>query len=103
MTDSDKLNNVPEDEDEITVVTLTDDDGVEKEFEVLGTLEDGGKLYYALAPADEDTDEYYLFVEGKDENGETFLSTVDDDEEFDRIADIFDDEFFSETDYDAEP
>ena len=103
MAESDKLNQLPVVEEEITVVTLTDDDGVDKDFEVLGTLEDGGKLYYALAPADEDTDEYYLFVEEKDENGETFLSTVDDDEEFDRIADIFDDEFFSETDYDAEP
>lgn len=97
---ADEKNTAPQDE-EIEVVTLTDEEGTETEFEVLGTLEDGGKLYYALAPLAEEAEEYYLFVASKDENGEDILSTVEDDEEFDRIADIFEDEFFSETDYDA--
>jgi hypothetical protein len=30
---------------------------------------------------------------GVDEDGEDILETIEDDEEFDRIADIFDDEF----------
>lgn len=90
-----------EDGDYVDIVTLTDDDGVETEFEVVGTLEDGGKLYYALAPLDDENGEFYVFVASKDENGEDILSTVDDDEEFDRIADIFEDELFSEADYDA--
>ena len=34
--------------DEIDVVTLTDEEGNETEFEVIGTIENGGKLYYAL-------------------------------------------------------
>ena len=38
----------------------------------------------------------------KDENGEDVLSTIDDDEEFDLVADAFDDAVFSEVDYDAE-
>jgi len=88
--------------DEIDVVTLTDEEGNETEFEVIGTIENGGKLYYALAPLAEDNEEYYIFISTKDENGEEILSTVEDDEEFDRIADIFEDEFFSEADYDAE-
>ena len=38
----------------------------------------------------------------KDENGEEFLITIEDDEEFDKAADAFEDEFMSEIDYDAE-
>ncbi len=38
----------------------------------------------------------------KDENGEEILVSIEDDEEFDRIADIFDDEF-ADIDYDMEP
>ena len=34
-------------------------------------------------------------------NGEDFLVTIDDDEEFDRIADFFEDELFGEIDYDG--
>ena len=37
----------------------------------------------------------------QDEDGEDILVTIDDDDEFDRIADIFDDELFGEVDYDA--
>ena len=98
---ADEKNTEPLNDEKIDVVTLTDEDGTETEFEVLGTVEDGGKLYYALTPLKEETEEYYLFVASQDENGDDILSTVDDDEEFDRIADIFEDEFFSETDYDA--
>ena len=38
----------------------------------------------------------------KDENGEEILVSIEDDEEFDRIADIFDDEF-ADIDSDMEP
>lgn len=93
---------IEEDGEYIDVVTLTDEDGNDAEFEVVGTLEDGGKVYYALAPLENEDGEFFVFVLIKDENGEDILSTVDDDEEFDRIADIFEDEFFSEADYDQE-
>ena len=36
----------------------------------------------------------------KDEDGEDILVTVDDDDEFDRVSDIFEDEFFSDIDHD---
>ena len=88
--------------DYVDIVTLTDDEGNDTEFEVVGTLEDGGKLYYALAPLENEDGEFYVFVASKDENGDDILSTVDDDEEFDRIADIFEDELFSEADYDVQ-
>ena len=83
-------------------IKITDDEGNDTEFEVVGTLEDGGKLYYALAPLENEDGEFYVFVASKDENGDDILSTVDDDEEFDRIADMFEDELFSEADYDVQ-
>ena len=36
----------------------------------------------------------------KDEDGEDVLVTLDDDEEFDNVADLFDDRFSEEVDYD---
>ena len=44
--------------------------------------------------------EYVILRVEKDENGEDSLVTVDDDEEFDDVADLFDDMFSEEIDYD---
>ena len=38
----------------------------------------------------------------RDEDGEAILPTITDDDEFDRIASIFDDELFDDIDYDAD-
>ena len=82
---------------ESDIYTLTDDDGVESDFELIGTVEMEGVKYYALIPYTEDEDtevEEYIVLRGeKDENGEEILVSIDDDEEFDRVADFFDDEF----------
>ena len=43
--------------------------------------------------SEEESEEYVILKYGVDENGEDILETIEDDEEFDRIADIFDDEF----------
>ena len=87
------------------VYTLTDDEGNEGQFELLAALEDGGKQYCALIPVPEDGaeegDEYIVLMAGVDENGEECLVSIEDDEEFNRIADIFD-ASFAEMDYDAE-
>ena len=82
---------------ESEIYTLTDDNGVESDFELIGTVELEGVTYYALIPYIEDEDaevEEYIVLRGeKDENGEDILVSIDDDDEFDRVADIFDDEF----------
>ena len=85
------------------IVTLTDEDGNEGEFEIIGSREVDGKLYLALFPLDEkDGEEYVILRVDTDENGEEILVSIDDDDEFDAIADIFDDELFSEIDHDAD-
>lgn len=99
-------NKLPE-EEQIEKFTLTDEDGNESEFELIGSGEVDGVMYYAMIPAEEaedenrDTFEYVILKSEVDENGDESLFTIDDDEEFDRVADFFDD-MFSTVDFDAE-
>ncbi len=90
---------------ESDIYTLTDEDGNENDFELIGTVEVDGVTYYALIPYTEDEDadvEEYIVLRGeKDENGEDVLVSIEDDEEFDRVADIFDDEF-ADVDFEGE-
>jgi len=92
--------NSPADENEEydpEIYTLTDEEGNELHFALLGSLENEGKEYKALIPVNEDgeeeSNEYVILKCSVDENGEDIFETIEDDEEFDRIADIFDDEF----------
>ncbi len=82
--------------------TLTDEDGNESQFALMGELELDGNIYLALVPADnEDADEYVVLKVTVDENGEEILVTIDDDDEFDKVADAFEDQFMGEFDLDA--
>ena len=83
-------------------VTLTDEEGVERDFDIIGTLQMDGNDYFALVAVDGDEDEY-IILKSVVENGEEVLITVDDDEEFDKVADAFDDELMEEVDYDDQP
>ncbi len=85
--------------------TLTDEDGNEIDFEVIGQYEKNGEQYFAMIPAEEDEGDEsdileYVILKLAKENGEEILVTVDDDDELDDIADYFDDLFSQEIDYD---
>ncbi len=78
------------------IITVTDDDGTEHIFEELDRIEsDDDKRYVALLPVYDDAEE---ILEGdgeviilevvEDENGETFLQQIADEEEFDEIGEI---------------
>ena len=84
--------------------TLTDEEGNEIEFELIGACEMNGNQYYAFIPADEDENKEfceYTILKSVMENGEEALVSIDDDAEFDKVADYFDEYFASEIDYDA--
>lgn len=86
------------------IYTLTDENGKDEDFVLLGSAEIEDKIYLALVPADqaEKKDvEYVILRQEKDENGEDYLVTIDDDDEFDTVADLFEDELFGEVDYDG--
>ena len=55
----------------------------------------------ALEPMDDNPDDSYVILKlVTDENGEEVLVTIDDDDEFDRVADTFEDTFMGEIDLD---
>lgn len=84
--------------------TLTDDEGNESQFELIASCELDGNVYLALVPVateENEPEEYVILKREFDEDGEEILVTIDDDEEFDRVADLFDDEF-ADIDYDAD-
>ena len=87
------------------IVTLLDENDEEHEFELIGGCVNGGVQYFALIPAgsaDEDGgfEEYIILKQIVNDDGTEDLVEIEDDDEFDRIAAIFDDAFDSETDYD---
>lgn len=84
------------------VITLTDENGVEEKFTILAIVEHNGKTYYALVPENPSKDEEdgYVILRVDTEDGEDILVTIDDDDEFDDVADEIDDYLNSEVDYD---
>ena len=82
---------------EQNLLTLTDEEGQEHEFEIVDTMDLDGERYMALVPvfADpqdslEDSGELVILkVVPDDENGEELLQTIEDDDEFNRVADLF--------------
>jgi len=92
-------------EAEVEIYTLQDEDGNELEFELIGTCEKNGTKYFAMIPAGENEGEgefcEYVILKSVVEDGEESLVSVEDDDEFDDIADYFDDLFAGDIDYDA--
>ena len=72
---------------EETRIVLTDENGNDVEFELVSTLEVDGKVYAILQPIGEE--EAYIFNLKYDENGEMELSEIEDDEEFEIIAEQY--------------
>ena len=93
------IDNTP-DELEPDRVTLTDEEGVERDFDIIGTMQIDGCDYFALVAVDGSEDEY-IILKAIEEDGEEVLITIDDDDEFDRVADAFDNELMEEYDLDA--
>ena len=91
-------------EEEDAIFTLTDEEGNESQFALVGQMEVDGQEYLALIPADteggDEEDEYVILRVTEDENGEEILVTIDDEDEFDRVADACEDRFMSEYDLD---
>ena len=79
-------------------ITITDEDGVDYELEILSTLEYQGALYYALAPADTDEDEELevSILKAVEEDGEEILVAVDDDEELEKVYELLIEQMYEE-------
>ena len=85
-------------------VTLTDDEGNDVELEYVDALEFNGTTYMAFFPVmeedseeEENEEEYGLVIlKSQMENGEEFLVTIDDEEEIDKVYDLFMEQILSD-------
>ena len=77
------------------LVTVVDDEGNQHQFEIVDAIETDDGRYVALLPVYDnpadmvDGDGELIILTVKEEDGEDLLLTIDDDEEFEEIADIF--------------
>ena len=75
---------------EETMVTLTDEDGIDKDFYVDEIYEVDGRLYAALIPGFvEIITEYYVFRIKDLGNDDFELEDINDEEEYDAAADAY--------------
>ncbi|MBR3963258.1 MAG: DUF1292 domain-containing protein [Oscillospiraceae bacterium] len=90
-----KQNNIPETEDYGNdIVTLVDENGKETEFEIVDSLVTENNEYFALIPTEtaenlaDDSGELVI-LKVVEEDGQEFLDTIEDDDEYNEIAEIF--------------
>ena len=86
---ADNENILEEMENEGALITLTDDEGNEVEFEFLDVIEYDGDEYIVLIEHDEDADEVVILkINALDEETEEYVS-IDDEEILQTVFDMF--------------
>ena len=86
---ADNENILEEMENEGALITLTDDEGNEVEFEFLDVIEYDGDEYIVLIENDEDADEVVILkINALDEETEEYVS-IDDEEILQTVFDMF--------------
>ncbi len=82
-----------QEEEQSNILTLTDENGNDVDFEYLDSIDYEGKEYLALMPAQEDSNEIVILeVEPVDEENENYLS-VSDEAVLDAVYEIFKDRY----------
>ena len=100
---ADKEMNFNEEADELgdIIYTLTDEDtGEEVDFQLIARATIDDVLYFALVPADDEECEEYVILRVTEDGDDLILESIDDDDEFEKAEDYFNDLLFSEIDYD---
>lgn len=88
------------------IITVTDDDGREHQFEEIDRIETEDAKYVALLPVLESAEEILeddgdvIVLKVIEENGETYLQQIEDEEEFADISDIFQERIAEMFEYD---
>ena len=82
-----------QEEQQSNILTLTDENGNDVDFEYLDSIDYEGKEYLVLMPAQEDSNEIVILeVQPVDEENENYLS-VSDEAVLDAVYDIFKDRY----------
>ena len=80
-------------EEEVSIVTFTDENGEDCNFEYLDCVEYEGKEYIVLTPAEEDAAEIIILeIQPVDEENENYVS-VEDEKILDQVYAIFKNRF----------
>ena len=86
-------------------ITLTDEDGNDIELEYVDAIEEDGQTYMAFFPTvDDEADDAaaedfgLVILKSVMENGEELLSTLDSDEELDKVYDLFMEQLMADED-----
>lgn len=83
-------------------ITITDEDGVEYELEILSQLEYNGKTYLAVVPAvsseDEDEEEELevSLLRSDEEDGESILCAITDEAELEAVYQLMMEQLYAE-------
>ena len=86
-------NKILQEEEESSILTLTDENGEEIEFEYLDCIEYQGKEYLVLLPAEDEANEIVILeVQSVDEENENYLA-VEDEAVLDAVYNIFKERF----------
>ena len=89
------------------VIVLTDEDGQEREFSIVDVIEVDGREYAILVPTDEthdddDADEAVILRIDHDEDDNEVLVDIEDDEEWERVAEAWEQMLDEEEDEDMD-
>ena len=78
-------------EENTNIISLTDEEGVERDFEIITVLKVEDTEYAVLydIEAGEEEDSAVVFRIGQDETGSDILEVVEDDAEFDKVAEVY--------------
>ena len=107
MDENENLTNEFDDDPDDYRVTLDLDDGTSVECAILTILEVDDQDYIVLVPVDENDEpieegEVFIYRYYEDEDGNPSLDNIDNDDEFDRVSECFD-EFLDEQEFNELP
>ena len=71
------------------VITLVDEEGAEHDFTVIDIIEVDGSEYAILLPVEEEEDEAIILKFTRDDDGNELLVDIEDDEEWEKVADAW--------------
>ena len=90
------------------IVSIVDEDGKEHIFEELDRIETDNGRYVALLPLPEnpdkitDDDNELIILKVEEENGETYLCPIEDDNEFNEVGQAFEERLSEMFDFEEE-
>ena len=107
MSENDFMKQEIDDDPNDDRVTLDLDDGTSVECAIMTILEVDEQDYIVLVPLDENDEpieegEVYIYRYFEDEDGNASLDNIDNDEEFERVSECFD-EFLDEQEFNELP